>query len=85
MLKTKNANEYFESSDLSLVAALCCYGAVIESVDRSKQRAVFYMRREKGMTSLVQAFYEHTLQVEPLSYFQALRESKTRLYEPPIT
>ena len=70
----------FESSDLSLVAALSCFGAVIESVDRSAPRAVFYIRREKGLDQLVQAFHGHVLQVEPLAYFNALKEAKSRLY-----
>lgn len=83
MLST-NENDLFQSSDLSLVAALCCFGAVIESVDRSAPRAVFSLRREKGVDALVEAFFGHALQVEPLSYFNALKEAKTRLYGPAI-
>ena len=80
MVRIKNDNEYLESSDLSLVAAVCCFGAVIESVDRSAPRAVFYIRHEKGLDQLVQAFHSHSLQVEPLAYFNALKEAKSRLY-----
>lgn len=76
----EHENDSFESSDLSLVAALCCFGAVIESVDHSAPRAVFCIRREKGMDQLVQAFHSHSLQVEPLAYFNALKEAKSRLY-----
>lgn len=75
-----NENESFESSDLSLVAALCCFGAVIESVDRSAPRAVFFIRREKGLDQLVQAFFSHSLTIDPLTYFNALKEAKSRLY-----
>lgn len=75
-------NEYFETSDLSLVAALCCFGAVIESVDRSAPRAVFYIRREKGLDGLIQGFWAHELQVDPLLYFNCLKEAKSRLYGP---
>ncbi len=75
-------NDLFQtSSDLSLVAALCCFGAVIENVDRSAPRAVFYIRREKGLDQLVQAFWAHELQVDPLVYFNCLKEAKSRLYE----
>ena len=76
----EHENNTFESSDLSLVATLCCFGAVIESVDRSAPRAIFFIRREKGLDQLVQGFHSHSLQVEPLAYFNALKEAKSRLY-----
>lgn len=76
----QDENDLFPTSDLSLVAALCCYGAVIESIDRSTPRAVFYIRRENGLEQLVQAFHSHSLRVEPLAYFNAMKEAKSRLY-----
>lgn len=76
-----NVNEYFETSDLSLVAALCCFGAIIEAVDhRNRSRAVFHFRREKSLDALVQSFWAHELEVDPLVYFNCLKEAKTRLY-----
>ena len=75
-----NENDLFQSSDLSLVAALCCVGGHIESVDRSAPRAVFYVRREKGLDQLVQDFYSHSMTVDPMTYFNALKEAKSRLY-----
>lgn len=74
----------FVTSDLSLVAALRCFGASIQYVDKTAPRAVFYIRREAGIDELVQAFFSHTLQVDPLTYFNALKEAKSRLYGPPI-
>ena len=72
---------YYETSDLSLVSALCCFGAKIEAVEHNNgPRATFYIRREKGLDGLVEAFFAHTLQVDPLLYFNCLREAKTRLY-----
>ena len=79
-----NENDLFETSDLSLVAALRCFGAVIEGVDHSSPRAVFSLRREKGLDQLVQAFFAHSLEVDPLTYFNCLKEAKTRLYGPAI-
>lgn len=80
MHEHEHENESLESSDLSLVAALCCFGAVIESVDRSAPRAIFFIRQEKGLDELVQEFHAHSLQVEPLTYFNALKQAKSRLY-----
>ena len=76
-----DVNEYFESSDLSLVAALLSCGAKIEAVERNNgPRATFCIRREKGLDELVQAFLTHSMQVDPLAYFNALKEAKSRLY-----
>lgn len=80
-----NENYVFETSDLSLVAALITHGAKIVSVERNNgPRATFYIRREKGLDGLVEAFWAHALQVEPLTYFNALKEAKSRLYGPSV-
>ncbi len=77
-----NENDLFQSSDLSLIATLCCFGATIECIDRNGgPRAVFCVRREHGLDQLVQAFWSHELKVDPLDYFNALKQCKTRLYD----
>lgn len=76
-----NENAIYRSSDLSLIAALISFGARIETVDYSTPpRATFCVIRERGLDEIVQAFYAHSLKVDPLVYFQALKEAKTRLY-----
>ncbi|OGZ13850.1 MAG: hypothetical protein A2942_02840 [Candidatus Lloydbacteria bacterium RIFCSPLOWO2_01_FULL_50_20] len=80
-MNTVNENDLFESTDLSLVSALLCFGAVIEHVDRSAPRANFSIHREKGLNELVRAFFAHELKVDPLVYFNCIREAKTRLYQ----
>lgn len=76
-----NENELFQTSDLSLAATLSCFGAKIEAVDHGNaSRAVFHFKREKGLDGLVQGFWAHELQVDPLVYFNCLKEAKTRLY-----
>ncbi len=80
-----NENEYFETSDLSLVAALCSFGAKIEALERNNgPRVVFYIKREKGLDQLVRVFYARELQVDPLTYYNCLRDAKSRLYGSPI-
>ena len=80
----KNENDFIESSDLSLVAALCCFGAIIHDVDRSAPRAIFHIRKDVGLTQLTQAFFTRSLKVEPLEYFNALKHAKSRLYAAPM-
>lgn len=76
-----NENDFFQTSDLSLAATLCCFGAKIEAVDHnSGARAVFHFRRGKGLDGLIQGFWAGELQVEPLAYFNSLKGVKTRLY-----
>ena len=83
-MKILKEGDYFESADLSLVAALCCHGFRVETIQKKTygNRSVFLLLREKGLDDCVQAFWAHSLQVDPLSYFSILRELKTRLYQP---
>ncbi len=84
-METINENDLHQTSDLSFVATALCFGARIEAVERNNgPRATFYLRREKGLDGLVEAFYGHSLQVDPLLYFNCLKEAKTRLYGPPV-
>ena len=74
-------NNYFQSADLSLIAALMSFGYSIEAIDRTDgNRAVFCIPRDKFLDEKVQAFWAHTLTVDPLAYFNCLKEAKTRLY-----
>ena len=72
--------ELYQTSDLSLVAALCTFGAKIDFVERTTPRATFHIEPVSGLDRLVAAFYARDLTVEPLAYFNALRDAKTRLY-----
>ena len=77
--------DHFQTSDLSFVAAALCFGAKIETVERNNgPRATFYLRREKGLDGLVDGFYNHSMQLDPLLYFNALKEAKTHLYSAAI-
>lgn len=77
-----NKNEYFESSDLSLVSALASLGYSIEAIDRTNEsRAVFFIPRDEFLDEYIQGFWAHSLKVDPRTYFNCLKELKTRLYE----
>lgn len=81
-MKYLNENDYFQSADLSLVAALMSFGYSIEGIDRADPgRAVFHIERDKFLDEKVQAFWSHSLTVDPLAYFNCLKEAKTRLYD----
>jgi len=74
-------NDYFESSDLALCATLCCYGYRIEAIDKQNpQKAIFLIKRDKRLDNLIQKYWTHQLKVEPMSFFNFLKEIKARIY-----
>jgi hypothetical protein len=81
MSKLLQEQNYLNSSDISLCSALCCYGYLIEAVDKTNpSRAVFLIKRDKRMDDLIRLYFTHRLAVEPLSFFNFLKEIKTRIY-----
>ncbi|MEI6190763.1 MAG: DUF5659 domain-containing protein [bacterium] len=81
-MKYEKENDFFESSDLSLVSCLYYFGCKIEAINKNNpSRAVFILKRDKGLDEVIQGFWSHSLQVDPLTYFNSLKEVKTRLYQ----
>jgi hypothetical protein len=81
-MKHINERELFETSDISLANTICCFGGKIEAINKTNpSRAIFIFKRSKKLDALIQGFWTHTLQVDPLNYFNNLKEIKTRLYQ----
>ena len=83
MTKILSQNDYFESPDLALCATLCCFGYRIETINRNQhnpQKAVFLIKRDKQLDDLIQKYWTHQLKVEPMSFFNFLKEIKARIY-----
>ena len=78
--KILKQNDYLESSDLALCVTLCCYGYQIESINRQGQKAIFLIKRDDKLDSLIQKYWTHQLRVEPMSFFNSLKEIKSRIY-----
>jgi len=73
--------DFLKSSDLALCAALCCCGYQVEAVDRQNPAKVFFLiKRDERLDDLIHLYFTHQLQVEPLSFFNFLKEIKTRIY-----
>lgn len=74
-------NDFYKTTDLALAGALYVCGYHIEALDRTDPaRVVFLIRREENLDDIVRLFLTHELQLDPLAYFNALKELKTRLY-----
>lgn len=81
MTKLLSENDYLRTSDIALCAALCCHGYQIEAIDRQNPaRAVFSIERDENLDELVKLYFIHQLKVEPLGFFNFLKEIKTRIY-----
>ena len=81
MTKKLREKDYFKSSDISLCAVLCCNGYQVEAVDRQNpSKALFLIKRDERLEDLIYLYFTHQLKVEPLSFFNFLKEIKTRIY-----
>lgn len=77
-LKEKN---YFKSSDICLCSALCCFDYQIEKVIKDNpSKVIFVIRKNEKLDELINKYFTHQLKVEPLSFFNFLKEIKTRIY-----
>ncbi len=81
MNKLLKEKDYFKSSDLTLITALCCDGYQVEAIDRSDpSRVVFSVRRNEFLDEVLQLYFSHQLKVDPLEFAAVQKELKTRIY-----
>lgn len=81
MTKVLTQDDYFESSDLALCATLCCCGYRIEAINKQNpKKAIFLIKRDGQLDDLIQKYWTHQLKVEPMSFFNFLKEIKARVY-----
>ena len=79
--KILKQDDYFQSSDIALCAALCCYGYRIETIDKQNPRkAIFFIKKDEKLDDLIQKYWAHQLQAEAMGYFNFLKEIKARIY-----
>jgi hypothetical protein len=74
-------NDYFKTPDLNLCSTLQYLGFRVEVIDRDNpSRVIFYIKRENDLDDVIQAFWAKQLQVEPVAYFDTLKQIKSRIY-----
>ena len=74
-------NEIFTSSDLALVALLSLTFE-IENIDRTDpKRVIFSFKKSKELDKKVLDFTNNKLKVNPLAYFNKVREIKSAIYD----
>lgn len=81
-MKTFKQNDYFKTTDISLASTAYHFGGKIEDIDKTNpSRVIFVFKRTKELDALIQGFWAHSLLVEPLAFFNSLKELKTRIYQ----
>lgn len=79
--KILREEDFYRTSDIALCSALCCYGYQIEAVDKQNPaKVVFLVKRDEQLDELIKDYFTHQLRVEPLAFFNCLKELKTRIY-----
>jgi len=80
-MKYNNDNAFYKTSDISLCASLVCYGYQVDAIDKDGgPRATFIIKRDDALDGVVQQYFTHKLSVDPLGFFYALKDLKTRIY-----
>ena len=81
-MNTQSTDKYFKTSDLALGATLCYLGYAIEAIEKiSYSKSLFLINKDDKLDGLIKDFWAHKLQVEPVAFFNSLKEIKNRLYD----
>ena len=72
---------FTKTTDISLCAALCCVGFKISEIEQGLNgRAIFSFEKNEKLDNVIKRYFNHELKVEPLNYFNFLKEIKTQIY-----
>lgn len=75
-------SDIFSTHELSLSAALVSWGFPLNCIDKTNpSRVVFIFMRTPELDNYIQSFWDNSGKISPKTYFNALREVKSRIYE----
>lgn len=81
MTKVLDEKNLIKLSDISLCSALCVCGYNIQKIQKQTSgKAIFLIEKDEKTDDLIRKFFNHELKVDALSYFNFLKEIKTRIY-----
>lgn len=74
-------SSFFSSSEFALCASLVALGFTLDSIDKNNtQKVTFNFKRTQDLDEAIQKFWNRQLLIEPISYFEAQRYLKSRIY-----
>ncbi len=81
MTKKIDSLQYLETTELSLIALLRLQGYPIEKTSKQGSKVIFHLPKDDNLENLIRDFWEHKLSVDPLSYFNSIKETKSYIYK----
>lgn len=72
-------NQY-KTSSLALAATINIYLPVLDVDKTNPRESIFIFQDSNELQDIVSSFWNRTLTVTPMDYFQSLKVVKTRLY-----
>lgn len=74
-------NKYFATHDLGLAAALITASYPIDHLDKTDpSRINFVFRREEGMDEIIQLYWNNSLKLSLLAFFNNIKILKNRIH-----
>jgi len=81
MSKDTFINRYFATHDLGLSAALLTAGYPLDHLDRAEPTKIkFVFERDEGMDTIVQSYWNDSLKLSLLSFFNSTKVLKNRIH-----
>ncbi len=74
-----NTNDY-RTSNLSLASAINIFHPILEIDRTNPKECVFVFLMTDDLQTIIDSFWDRTLTVTPIDYFQSLKQVKGRLY-----
>lgn len=76
-----NYYDQYSANDLALVAVLVYLGFAVERLEKdARGKATFFFYRNPKLDQAIQDYWSGDISVEPRSYFDAIKQIKTRIY-----
>lgn len=76
-----NTDDYYQTTDISVVTALHYLSYKIESVDKTNpSKSIFWIKKKNGIDEDIRKFWNKELLIEPQLFSSCMREVKNRLY-----
>lgn len=76
----KENQNYYQTTSIALASAINIFHPLFDVDKTNPKESVFIFLTTDDIQTIIDSFWNKTLTVTPLDYFQSLREVKARLY-----
>lgn len=71
---------YYQTTSLALASAINIFNPLVSIDKTNPKESIFMFLFTDDLQTIINSFWDKTLTVTPLDYFQSIREIKSRLY-----